>query len=396
MPGEGGADGIGGGIADAETLRKMNSLNAGRKLIAPVTDLDDFLLKAREAAVLGQGRGVKRDRDRGESSGAKQTVGGQLALRASATFGKTSAPRGGSPGGSGGMKKKKSKKSRRGRSKKKKKKKRKTRRGTRSGGGGGPGGSSPSSSSSSSSRSSSSGKHSKSSSSADSLRPPLQRRSRREAGSVLRLLIRQVEEQLSELQGADAPTGALLSGTKMVSYYHLMIKGGGIQVNSRDGRELFLLSNLIDLLRMGKLDLLGDGLASRFLAIQQAQIDNNWSAARHLEIYTPEVQTAAGASMTLEARRHARLIEKAQGIRSNRGRTDQQYQGSWSKGGSWTSSPWDGYAESPKGKGKKGKLKNKGGSGQGKGGGNWRGGSAVDGAGKGDNKEKSAEKEREK
>ena len=368
---------------------KVKRLSTGRKLPVINADLDDFLRQAREATQTGRGGGMKRPREKADLSGIQDSIANQLALQASVTAKGPSPPRGGAPGAGGTSTKKKKKK----KGKKKKKKSKRRAHGGGNAGGGPGGGSSPSSSSTSSSSRSSRGR-SPESSSADSLRPPLQRRSRKEAGSVLKLLIKQVEEQLSELQGADSGGGALLGGTKMVSYYHLMIKAGGLQVGGRDGRELFLLANLIDLLRMGKLALLGDGLASRFLAIQQAMIDNHWGAARHLEIYTPEVQTAAGASMTLEARRHARLIEKAQGYKNQRGKGDSNYTTNWQKGSSWASNAWDGYGESTKGKGKKGKGKAKGGYGQGKGGGQWRGGSAWESAAKGGEREKGSEKDK--
>ena len=376
---------------EASTFEEqLFQLNSGRRIPTLDGGLDEYLLKAQQDGLRDAEAIKRRSAEAGTTLKTRGNVGSQLALQASAREKRPSPPRGGVPGSRGGKKKKKKKKS----SGKKKKAQKKSKK--RHGRGGGPGGSSPSSSSSSGSGSKSNSSSSRASSSAESLLPPLQRRSRKEAGSVLRLLIRQVEEQLCELQGSDAHSQTLLGGTKLVSYYHLMMKAGGLQVNSRDGRELFLLANLIDLLRMGQLALLGDGLASRFLAIQQAQIDSNWIAARHLEIFTPEVMTAAGASMTLEARRHARLVDKAKGIQSNRSRNEGPYSGGAWRSSNWNSNPWDGYGDSAKGKGKKGKGKPKGGSGQGKGGGSWRGGSAWEPTGKGANeKEKNTEKEKE-
>ena len=365
-------------------------LTAGRKLMDIGGGIDDFLLRAQESALREAEKQKKRGRVDPEDGGAKGNVGNQLALLAASRARQPSIARGGAPGEGGKKKKKKGKKRRKASGKKKKSHKKRSKH---PGGSGGGSGGSPSSSGSSSSSSASRSSKSEESSSAESLLPPLRRRSKKEAGSVLELLIRQVEEQLSELQGTDPNSQSGLGGTKMVSYFHLMIKGGGLQVNSRDGRELFLLANLIDLLRMGHLALLGDGLASRFLAIQQAHLDSNWVAARFLEIYTPEVATAAGASMTLEARRHARLVEKARGVQSNRGRSDNS---TWSRPSTWNSDPWDGYGDTPKGKGKKGKGKGKGGSGRGKAGSPWRGGSAWEGGNKGNaDKDKSGEKEKD-
>eukprot|EP00438_Fugacium_kawagutii_P024163 Skav223372 [mRNA] locus=scaffold1536:202538:204418:+ [translate_table: standard] len=196
------------------------------------------------------------------------------------------------------------------------------------------------------------GKRARSSSEEDYL-PPLRRKSERRPGSVLSLLIEQIETQLSELQGAEEHTGALVGGTKVVSYYHLLLRGSGVNPTSRDGRELFLLANLIDLLRGGSLDLVGDGMAARFLAIQQAVMDGQWTAARYLEIHNPEVMTAAGAALTLAARKHARIIDKAKGVEA-----PPKQDGKWNSGKGKGGSSWyygDSYEERGRSKGKKGK-----------------------------------------
>ena len=385
--GEGGEPHPDKGVMDLTAPETRDALTAGTRLPNLTEDLDAFLQKAQDLGRKEAERKAKGATEkRGDTVGGG-TIGEQLALRATTNVKGPQIARGGWPGGRGGSGRKKKKKE-----KKKKKDRRKDKKKKR--GGGDPSGGSPGSSRSSSSSSRSSKSSTHKSSSEESLLPPLQKRSKREPGSVLKLLIRQVEEQLSELQGADLGGNPLLGGTKMVAYYHLMIKGGGLQVGSRDGRELFLLANLIDLLRTGQLAILADGLASRFLALQQAQLDNGWGAARHLEMFTPEVQTAAGASMTLEARRHARLIEKARGTTLPRSRNENASIPAWSRGGAWATTSWDGYGDTPRGKGKKGKPKGKGGSGQGKGGGPWRGGSAWEGQGKGD-REKAPDKKEE-
>lgn len=183
--------------------------------------------------------------------------------------------------------------------------------------------------------------------------PPLRKKSERQPGAVLELLIRQIESQLSELQGAGEHPDALTGGTKVVSYYHLLVKGSGVSPTSRDGRELFLLANLIDLLRTGALPQLGDGMAARFLAIQQATMDGQWTAARYLEIHNPEVLTAAGAAVTLAARRHAKVVDKAKGVDSLQ-KSDGKWGGGKGRGGSgWPQN--ENFEERPKSKGKKGK-----------------------------------------
>ncbi|CAK9061007.1 unnamed protein product [Durusdinium trenchii] len=116
-----------------------------------------------------------------------------------------------------------------------------------------------------------------------SLLPPLKKKSERAEGSVLELLITQIEQRLNEL---------------------------GVSSQTRDGRELFLIANCIDLLRVGRLGRLGDALAARWLALEQAGLDQNWSAARHLEIFSPDHATAAGPAVTLAARKFSKLMEK--------------------------------------------------------------------------------------
>ena len=140
---------------------------------------------------------------------------------------------------------------------------------------------------------------------------------------------------------------------------------------------MFLIATLLDLLRVGQLDKIGDGLSARFLALQQASIDGHWGAARHFELFTPDISTAAGPALTLEARRHAKMMDKARGYESSKGRGDYG-QGGWNRGkGGWSGSGGESNAEVWNGKGKKGK------NGKGKGNG-WnkgkpgRGGSAPE------------------
>ena len=108
------------------------------------------------------------------------------------------------------------------------------------------------------------------------------------------------------------------------------------------------------MLRLGMLDRVGDGLAARFSSIQQAVLDGHWGAARYLEIHTPEMSTAAGAAMTLAARRHARVIEKARGNESWKGKGSGSGSSWGGRGrGDWT---WRSPEEGERGKGKKGKA----------------------------------------
>ena len=310
---------------------------------------------------------------------SRSSVGSQLVLRAAANLQEGGNGGGFPPGGNllqlfaAGKKKKKKKR----KSKKKKKKRRRTGHGGGSSGGGGSGGSSTSPSSSDES--------SGDGSSDESYLPPLRRKAARKPGSVLRLLLDQVESQLSELQGAEGHQAALLGGTKLLTYFHLLVRGNGVQTTSRDGRELYLIAVLLDLLRSGQLERLADGLAARFLALQTAAMDGSWTAARHLEIFTPDQATAGGAAVTLAARKHAKVLEKVKGFDARQDNS----RGSWNR--QWNPWHWSGNADGNKGKGKKGKgSKSKSNPWSGKGNTSWKGGSGA--GGKGDEKEKSTEK----
>lgn len=274
------------------------------------------------------------------------TVGGQLALNAArAQQGDQDQgddPAGGGGGGAGPLaflkkaKKKKIKKKKKA-AKKKKKKSKKGR------GGGGPsssGGSSKGSSSSSSS----------SSTDERNYLPPLRRKSQKKPGSVLQLLLDQIQEHMDAI-GEDSVRSGGLGGTKVLAYYNNLVRTGVVPT-SRDGREMYLLAMVIDHLRMGQLDRVADSLSARFLALHQAHLDGGWSAARNLEIYCPEVLSAAGSEVTLRARKLEKVGGKPQTSWTQWGRGGQP---AWNKGGSW-------YHEDKgdsKGKYKKGKSKGK-------------------------------------
>ena len=193
------------------------------------------------------------------------------------------------------------------------------------------------------------------------LLPPLKEKSDREEGSVLALLVEQVEERLNELGTGGESSVPLLHGTKLVTYWHNLIQSNTVNQQSRDGRELYLLANCIDLLRVGRLARLGDALAARWLALEQASLDQGWSAARHLELYSPEHQTAAGSAVTLAARKFGRLMEKVTAVDDKKGKGSNRPRGKGDQG--WQrAEPWQ---EKNKGKGKKGKPKENAWSGRG-------------------------------
>ena len=200
---------------------------------------------------------------------------------------------------------------------------------------------------------------SSSKSSDDELEAPLKKKSKKNPGSVLELLVSHAREQLD--QSASVGVGKdeghyLTSGIKVMTYFQVLLKprlGGSAALQ----REMHHLATAIDLLRQGRLGLLGDTLAARFLCLHQSILDGNWSAAKHLEIFPMEEGSATSAGLLLRTRKHARLAAKAQGQDGGPGY-------------------WIPYGRNPKGKGKqewsggdfreqKGKGK-KGGKGRGK------------------------------
>ena len=163
------------------------------------------------------------------------------------------------------------------------------------------------------SRSRSNSRGSSKSSSSDSLLPPLQKKAAREPGSVLKMLLTNVQEALAEAaitddRGADAFGGR----SKLSSYFQIVAKPQ-LPGKVRDARELETLARCLDLLKAGRLPELGDALAGRFLAVESAALTNNWHDAQHLEVIPTRHSGLAGPSVLLQAQRHARQVEKAAG-----------------------------------------------------------------------------------
>ena len=181
-----------------------------------------------------------------------------------------------------------------------------------------------------------------------SLLPPLKKKSEKEEGSVLELLIAQIKLRLNELGGAAEHENPVLQGTRVLTYWHTLTHSGGVNAQNRDGREMFLLANCMDLLRIGRLGRLGDALAARWLALEQAGLDQNWTAARHLEIFSPDHTTAAGPAVTLAARKLSRLMDK---VTAKEGRPPRGQKGGQGHIGRTRSEPW----QDKGGKGKGGK-----------------------------------------
>ena len=213
-----------------------------------------------------------------------------------------------------------------------------------------PGGSSDGSSSSDSGDSCPS---SESSSESSSLLAPLQRKSREEPGAVLSMLVKHARETLDQSALVDTEESKdITRGVKLSSYFALMLRPY-YSTTSRDMKELFHLANCVDQLRSGQLGLLGDSLASRFLAIHCAMVEGTWKSAQYLELNPLDAPTSAPATVLLDAKRHAKLIYKSQ-LNNDGGRrgSDWDWQGGeWQKGKS-------------KGKGK-GRGKGKNGAGRG-------------------------------
>ena len=193
---------------------------------------------------------------------------------------------------------------------------------------------------------------------------PLKKRSKEKPGSVLAMLIDHARQKLDQTSQVtiqphlkDDPT----KGIRLSSYFAIVVRPQLGPINAQV-RELHHLSNAIDALRQGDLDLLGDLLASRFMAIHQSMLDGNWTSARHLELLPLEDNSAAGSGILLEARKFAKLSAKLQNqdywTASGTGRG----KGGKGKAASWGDSQWQGGEQ--KGntkKGGKGKGKNKGG-----------------------------------
>ena len=193
------------------------------------------------------------------------------------------------------------------------------------------------------------------------LEAPLRKKSREKPGSVLALLVEHARQQLDQTSKVAIQPNLKLDPTKGVrisSYFSIVVRPQLGAVNAQI-RELHHLSSAIDALRQGDLDILGDLLASRFIAIHQSMIDNSWTAARHLELLPLEENSAAGSGVLLEARKYAKLNAKL---------NNQEQWGNYSygkgRGGkgrpyNWNDNSWQ--ATEQKGKGKKGsKGKNKG------------------------------------
>ena len=241
--------------------------------------------------------------------------------------------------------------------KKKKKKKKKKRKD-------GGGSSSPSSESDGSGSSS----EETASSTSSSLLAPLQKKSKQDPGGVLRLLLKHAKQLMDQDASVDTSEATgILGGVRMTSYFSLFLRPYYSSA-SRDMKELFLLATAIDELRQGRLGTLGDSLASRFIAIQTAMSDGSWKSAQFLEMHPLENNGPAPMPLLLQARKHARVVDRS--LRVDEG----------GRRGNWRNQETRGYWQNEeKGKGKGGKGKDSGKKGKGKGRNSW--GSGYQGGG---------------
>lgn len=202
-----------------------------------------------------------------------------------------------------------------------------------------------------SSRDSSDSSDSGEESSDESLIPPLKKKAMRTPGAVYKML----EDHMAERLSQDVDLGPGLDGEgnkpKFHTYFQLCLRPQ-LDPRSRDAKELSLLTRLLDLLRAGKLDSLGDMVAARLMAVDAAT-RQGWQTAKYLEIELDGEEGCAPPHILLAAQRHGRMVDKAGG------------KGSWSRTPSWSTTEWS--QEPRKGKGKDGKGKTKKGKGKGKG-----------------------------
>ena len=137
------------------------------------------------------------------------------------------------------------------------------------------------------------------------LEAPLKRKSLKEPGSVLSMLLDHVSAQLQQNAEVDTPAtrhGDLTSGVKVMTYLSLIIKPQ-FSHRSKELRELHMLASTRDLLRQGQLAKLGDVLAERFVAIHQSLLDASWVSARHLEVLPMPEGAALGDGEELKGKR---------------------------------------------------------------------------------------------
>ena len=195
------------------------------------------------------------------------------------------------------------------------------------------------------------------SSSSSEMLAPLQKRSSRQPGAVLRMLVEHAKASLDQSALVETTkSGNVTEGVKMASYFNLLVRPYHT-ATSRDMKEMHHLAVCLDELRAGELGKLGDSLASRYLAIHTAVNEGTWRSAQYLELHPLEPTQGAPTALLLEAKKHGKLVNRSQSPGNEDWRRPRSEGEGW-KGG--------GKAAEQKGKGKgKGKPWSKGGRGDG-------------------------------
>lgn len=152
-----------------------------------------------------------------------------------------------------------------------------------------------------------------------SFEAPLRRKALREPGSVMDMLVKNAQDQLDlgALLENEGSTPGITSGIKISTFFALLIRPF-YPNNSPLMRELYALGQTIDLLRSGRLPETPDALASRFIAVHTALAEGSWATAAQLELYPLEPVQSATVGTMLQAQKHKRLLQKSQGIQTNR------------------------------------------------------------------------------
>ena len=167
------------------------------------------------------------------------------------------------------------------------------------------------------------------------LEAPMKRRSRKNPGAIIELLIAHVQEQLHQAATLDvnSHTSPVISGVRVATFFSLHVRNQFPFAN-RELREMYSLSRAIDLLRAGQVPAAGDILAARFMALHQSLLDNSWVSAQHMELAPLEEASAASPALVLATRRHTKLYQKVQGadlVGGNYGRARPRNWSGWSE-----------------------------------------------------------------
>ena len=178
------------------------------------------------------------------------------------------------------------------------------------------------------------------------------------------MLMGHVQASLSESALGSAGVGGdgsvVSSSARVQSYFQVMLRPS-LANRGRDEKELYTLAVALDTLRCGNLERLSDILASRFLAVETAALEGDWSVAKYLEVSRLPGKGAVSDELLLEARKHRHFVDRASG----RGSYPAFGDGSWGQrnhGGtkSWKGDPGGGFRNRQQ-KGKKGHGKGVGG-----------------------------------